>query len=161
MYEYKYMARPRGLRRPQVALQPIKLLRPQAPKGVAWMLLRPARIPVIRIELREVTAGVVEAVDASFVRGQVGTLRVGTVHRMHKFGSKYGFGTLLPLLVQLRAIVEHVDQRVMIPDSGIDGNLVPKRPINALPGAQLCAEVVFARRISTDEIAGKDQQMRS
>ena len=79
---------------------------------------------------------------------------------MHKFRREYRLGALFPLLIRLRAIREYIDQRFVISHSCIDRNFAPQRSINALPGTQLRAEIVFAGGIAVDEIACKNQQMR-
>src|SRR5579859_2077260 len=124
------------------------------------MLLGMARVPIIRIQLREMAAGIIEAVNAPLIWRKPSAFRLGPVHRVHELGCEHCFSTLLTLLIHLRAIFDNIDQRLVIAHSRIDGNLVPEWAVDAFPGTQLRAEIVLARGVAIDEVAGKDQQVR-
>src|ERR1700676_4604544 len=124
------------------------------------MLLGMARVPIIRIQLREMAPGVIEAVNAALIWRKPSAFRLRPVHRVYELGCEHRFCALLALLIHLRGIRVNIDERFVIAHSRIDGNLVPKGPVDAFPGTQLRAEVVFARGVAVDEVAGKNQQMR-
>src|SRR5690349_15060366 len=104
MHEYENVVSSGGTRRRQVFLQPVELSWKQSPKWIARMLLRPAGIPIVRIELGKMAAGVIEAVNAAFIRRKARALRFRSVHRVYKLRREDSLGALLALLIHLRAI---------------------------------------------------------
>ena len=97
----------------------------------------------------------VEAVDVLGVGGRALCFGLWAVGGVDEHGGEPGLGRLVPLLVDLGAVVPRVHHRLVVAHAHVDRNSAGGPLAHLAPRAELVIEDAHVGDVSVDEIAGK------